>query len=238
MSRTGRTGAVNSAVEPPLGPAAGGRRFADRHDAGRRLAPLLGGLRELDPIVLGIPRGGVPVAAEVARALRAPLDVIVVRKIGAPMNPEYGIGALAEGGVQVVSDRAVRELAIEPHELRALVARAEGELARRLARYRGDRAPLAVDGRTAILVDDGLATGHTARAAARSLRGRGAIRAILAVPVAAPRSARELREDVDDIVCVEMPRDLWAIGFWYDDFRPTTDEEVAAALNELASPPR
>jgi putative phosphoribosyl transferase len=233
-----RTGAVNSAVEPPLDLPDGSRRFADRRDAGRRLARLLGGLRELDPIVLGIPRGGVPVAAEVARALQAPLDVIVVRKIGAPMNPEYGIGALAEGGVQVVSARAVRALGIEPQELQSMVSRAEGELAQRLVRYRGERVPLPAEGRTAILVDDGLATGHTAQAAARSLRGRGATQVVLAVPVAAPRSVRELRADVDDVVCVEMPRDLWAIGFWYEDFSPTSDEEVAAALNELAAPPR
>jgi putative phosphoribosyl transferase len=229
-----RTGAGDPAVEPPLDPPDGGRRFADRRDAGRRLARRLEGLRALEPIVLGVPRGGVPVAAEVARALEAPLDVIVVRKVGAPLNPEYGIGALAEGGVRVLSDRAVRGLAIEPHELHARVARAAEELAQRLTRYRGDRAPLPVHGRTAILVDDGLATGHTARAAALSLRRRGATRVILAVPVAARRSAAELREDVDDVACVELPRDLWAIGLWYDDFRPTSDEEVAAALTEPA----
>ncbi len=232
-----RIGAVDSAVPPPLERSDGGRRFADRRDAGRRLAGLLEGLRERDPIVLGIPRGGMPVAAEVARALRAPLDAIVVRKIGAPTNPEYGIGALAEDGVEVVGASAVRALAIQPHELQTLVARADEELAQRLARYRGGRAPLPVAGRTAILVDDGLATGHTARAAARSLRRRGASRVILAVPVAAPRSVQELRQDVDDVVCVELPRDLWAIGFWYEDFRPTSDEEVAAALTEPAPPP-
>jgi putative phosphoribosyl transferase len=208
----------------------GARRFRDRRDAGRRLAAALVRYRGEQPIVLGIPRGGVPVAAEVALALDAPLDVVVVRKVGAPGNPEYGIGALAESGVAVVGERAVAALRIGPHELRELLARAEDELARRIARYRGPRAPLPVAGRVAILVDDGLATGHTARAAARSLRHRGAARVILAVPVAAPTSVAELRADVDELVCVETPQQLWAIGFWYEDFSPTADAEVAAAV--------
>jgi putative phosphoribosyl transferase len=222
----------------PVGHSPGdGPRFSDRHDAGRHLARLLEHLRPGCPIVLGIARGGVPVAAEVARSLGAPLDVVVVRKIGAPLNPEYGIGALAEGGVRVISDRAVEALGIEAGQLQALLARAEEELVERLARYRGDRAPLSVDGRVAILVDDGLATGHTAQVAARSLRRRGAMHVILAVPVAAPSSVASLGEDVDEVVCVKTPPDLWAIGLWYDDFRPTTDAEVAALLGELAAAP-
>ncbi len=218
------------------------RRFADRHDAGRRLAGLLEPLRADRPVVCGIPRGGVPVAAEVARALGAPLDLVVVRKIGAPMNPEYGIGALAEGGVGVVDRGAVRALGIGPERLQKLIWRAERELAERLARYRvpfpaslPERPPLPVVGRTTIVVDDGLATGHTAQAAARSLRGRGAARVILAVPVAAPSSVAELAEEVDEVVCVEEPPNLVAIGFWYEDFAPTPDREVGALLDEAAA---
>jgi putative phosphoribosyl transferase len=244
----------------------GDRRFADRHDAGRRLAHQLESLRPERPAVFGIPRGGVPVAAEVASALEAPLDVVVVRKIGAPANPEFGIGAVAEGGVGVIGEEAVRALGIGPDELQQRILRAEKELGERLARYRGPARPVRhsppahpstpasptlpagsthpergllpahpsfpVKGRTAIVVDDGLATGHTARAAARSLRERGAARVILAVPVAAPRSVAELGEDVDDVVCVEAPLSLWAIGLWYEDFAPTSDEEVTALLDE------
>jgi putative phosphoribosyl transferase len=218
------------------------RRFADRHDAGRRLAGLLEPWRAERPVVCGIPRGGVPVAAEVARALGAPLDVVVVRKIGAPLNPEYGIGALAEGEVGVLDREAIRALGVGPEQLQKLIWRAERELAERLARYRTplpaslpQRPPLRVAGRTAIVVDDGLATGHTAQAAARSLRGRGAARVILAVPVAAPSSVAELEEEeVDEVVCVEEPPNLGAIGFWYEDFAPTPDREVAALLDEAA----
>jgi len=224
------TGAVNSIVELPFGPGARDIRFADRHDAGRRLAKLLAGFRSADPVVVGIPRGGMPVAAEVARALEAPLDLVVVRKVGAPGNPEYAIGALAEDDVSVIDDEAVHSLRLGAGELREAVEQARRELAERLARYRGSRGRLALAGRTVVLVDDGLATGHTARAAARSLRERGARRIILAVPVAAPGSARALRSWVDDMVCVEMPADLWAIGLWYEDFSPTSDEEVAALL--------
>jgi putative phosphoribosyl transferase len=232
----------------------GDRRFADRHDAGRRLAQLLEPLRPRHPVVCGIPRGGVPVAAEVASALGAPLDVVVVRKIGAPMNPELGIGAVAEGGVEVIGEQTVRALGIGPGELGRRIARAGEELAERVARYRSPAAPatggrspagrspagprpglpahppLPVAGRTAIVVDDGLATGHTAQAAARSLRARGAARVVLAVPVAAPSSVAKLGEEVDEVVCVELPSSLWAIGVWYEDFAPTSDAEVTALL--------
>jgi putative phosphoribosyl transferase len=184
----------------------------------------------------------VPVAAEVASALGAPLDVVVVRKIGAPLNPEYGIGALAEGGVGVLDREAVRALGVGPVQLQKLIWRAERELAERLARYRAPlaaslpgRPPLPVAGHTAIVVDDGLATGHTAQAAARSLRGRGAARVILAVPVAAPSSVAELAEEVDEVVCVEEPPNLVAIGIWYADFAPTPDREVLVLLDEAAA---
>jgi predicted phosphoribosyltransferase len=207
-------------------------RFRDRRDAGRRLAVPLERLRDERPVVVGIPRGGVPVAAEVARALGAPLDVTVVRKIGAPQNPEYAIGALAEGGVCVLSDEAVRAARMSDRELDALAAHIEDELLRRLSRYRGARAPAALHGQTAILVDDGLATGRSALAAVQSLRKRGASRVILAVPVAALESAQVLRRSANEVVCIYEPADLWAVGCWYEDFRPTSDDEVTVALAE------
>jgi predicted phosphoribosyltransferase/dienelactone hydrolase len=214
----------------PLGVGDDPVRFADRRDAGRRLAALLGDFSREDPIVAGVPRGGIPVAAEVARALGAPLDVVVVRKIGAPANPEYAIGAVAEGGVSVISREVVRALGLSAAELEAVVGRAQDELTERLARYSSIHRRVAVAGRTVLLVDDGLATGRSAQAAARSLRERGAARVVLAVPVAAPQSAHEARSWADELVSVEMPGDLWAIGVWYEDFSPTSDEEVAALL--------
>ncbi len=225
-----RTGAVNSIVELPFGPGDGDVRFVDRRDAGRRLAALLGDLRHEHPVVVGIPRGGVPVAAEVARALQAPLDLVLVRKIGAPGNPEYGIGALAEDDVLVIDEEAVRQLRLSPAELDAVVNRARRELAERSASRYARRPRLGVAGRAVLLVDDGLATGHSAQAAARSLRARGAARVILAVPVAAPASALQARRWADGVVCAQTPADLWAIGLWYEDFSPTSEEEVAALL--------
>jgi predicted phosphoribosyltransferase/dienelactone hydrolase len=221
-------------TRPALGLRDDAVRFADRHDAGRRLAALLGDFRREEPVVVGVPRGGIPVAAEVAGELGAPLDVIVVRKIGAPANPEYAIGAVAEGEVSVISREVVRALGLGPAELEAVVGRAQDELAERLARYNSIHRRVPVGGRTVLLVDDGLATGRSAQAAARSLRERGADRVVLAVPVAAPESAREARSWVDELVSVEMPGDLWAIGLWYEDFSPTSDEEVAALLGESA----
>ena len=227
------TGAITSLEDPPVY-VPEEVRFRDRHDAGRRLAALLGDLREEHPLVVGIPRGGVPVAAEVASALGAPLDVAVVRKIGAPRNPEFAIGALAEGGVHVLSQRVVRALRLSDVELERLIARVALELEERLRRYRGGREPVDLTGRTAILVDDGLATGSSALAAVRSLRKRGAARVVLAVPVGAPESLAAMRAEADDVVCVEAPADLWAVGYWYEDFSPTSDEEVAALLAEHA----
>ena len=227
-----RTGAVNSLREQPFGRPHDHLRFTDRHDAGRRLAAMLERFHDEHPVVLGIPRGGVPVAAEVARALSAPLDVVVVRKVGAPHNPEFAIGALAERGAGIVDERTVEGLGIGAGELRAMLARAQDELDARIERYRGRRAALPLEGRTVILIDDGLATGHSAQAAAQSVRQRGAAHIILAVPVAAPLSVRELLDYVDDVVTVQTPADMWAIGLWYDDFRPTSDEEVRALLEE------
>jgi putative phosphoribosyl transferase len=194
------------------------------------LAALLERYRAEEPLVVGIPRGGVPVAAEVARALGAPLDVIVARKLGAPINPEYGIGAIAEGGAQVIGEQALARLHVAPDELARLLARTEGEMAELVEHLRDGRPPLPAHGRTVILVDDGLATGRTAHAAALSLRRRGASRVILAVPVAAAGSAAELRASVDEVVCEQMPEDLLAIGFWYEDFSPTSEAEVSSLL--------
>jgi putative phosphoribosyl transferase len=230
------TGAVNS-LKDPHALTSGAVRFKDRHHAGRRLAALLERLGRERPVVVGIPRGGVPVAAEVARTLGAPLDVTVVRKIGAPQNPEFAIGALAEGGVHVLSEGTVRALGLSDAALKALIARSEDELLERLVRYRGAREPAPLGGHTAILVDDGLATGRSAIAAVQSLRERGAVRVILAVPVAAFQSAHKLRQYADDVVCVEEPDDLWSVGCWYEDFRPTTDEEVARLLVQYGEPP-
>jgi putative phosphoribosyl transferase len=204
--------------------------FHDRPDAGRRLAELLARFRDERPVVVGIARGGVPIAAEVARALDAPLDVVLVRKVGAPRSPEFAIGALAEGGVLVLSESLVHALGISEAELRALLTDAERELAERLRRCRAAEEPIELAGRTAIVVDDGLATGRSARAAVRSLYRRGAARVILAVPVAAPESLRALSREADQVVCVETPADLGAVGYWYEDFRPTPDEEVTRLL--------
>lgn len=229
-----RTGAVTSLEDPPL-LTPDGVVFEDRREAGRRLAEQLEPFRDEQPVVVGIPRGGVPVAAEVARALGAPLDVAVVRKIGAPQNPEFAIGALAEGGVHVLSREVVRSTGLSDAGLRALIEGVQRELDERIARYRGAREPVEIAGRTVILVDDGLATGRSALAAVISLRKRGARRVILAVPVAAPTSVEALRAEADDVVCVEMPADMWAVGLWYEDFSPTSDEEVTALLAENAA---
>jgi len=229
------TGAVNGVAHELFVVPGEDLRFADRHDAGRRLAAALKRFRDQHPVVVAIPRGGVPVAAEIARELDAPLDLIMVRKIGAPWQPEYAIGALAEGGVRVLAQRELETLGLAAAEVQALIARAEQELSERSERYRGNRRPIDVTGRTVLLVDDGLATGRTAMAAASALRGRGAAHVVLAIPVAAAQSMRELTASVDEVVALRTPEDLLAVGLWYRDFSPTTDEEVTALLKRSAA---
>jgi putative phosphoribosyl transferase len=212
--------------------------FLDRRDAGRRLAAALVGLRGTDPIVLALPRGGVPVAYEVAVALGAPLDVVVVRKLGAPHEPELAIGALVDGDhpEQVLNDDVIRDAAVSPEQVARETAHQLTEIHRRQALYRGGRAPLSVAGRTAIVVDDGLATGASMRAALRGVRRAGATRVVLAVPVAPPDTIAILRPEVDDVVCLSTPTAFDAVGQFYDDFRQTTDAEVIDLLARAAAP--
>jgi putative phosphoribosyl transferase len=206
------------------------RRFADRRAAGRELAHRLSAFAIEEPVVLGLARGGVPVAYEVAQALGAPLDVLVVRKIGAPANPEYGIGAIAEGDVRFLNQMASRKLQISVEELETAVAHARTEIDARVHRYRGGRPPIEVRGRTAIVVDDGLATGATARAALRAVRAHEPRRLVLAVPVGAPETVEALGKDADEVVCVLEPELMWAVGLWYEHFEPTSDAEIAELL--------
>ena len=206
-------------------------RFRDRSDAGRQLAQRLSYLDLPDPLVLGLPRGGIPVAAEVARVLGAALDVFVARKIGAPGHEEFGIGAVAEGSEELVLTDFAVLLGLDHAELRALADRERVEVERRVRFYRGERELPDIKGRDIVLVDDGLATGVTAEAALRSLRRRGPGRLILAAPVCAPDSAARLRPFADDVVCVTEPPVLVAVGRWYDDFRQTTDAEVLQHLS-------
>ena len=205
--------------------------FVDRAAAGRRLAERLARYRDEDPIVLALPRGGVPVGAEVARSLGAPLDVFVSRKLGAPGQPELGIGAVAQGGTRILNKDIVEQIGIPQEYLEEVTRRELVEVDRRLRLLRGERPEPEIRDRTAILVDDGLATGVTARAAARALRERGPRRLVLAVPVCPPRTARLLAPEVDDLVCLHMPQDFYAVGLWYRDFEQTTDDEVVELLH-------
>jgi len=206
-------------------------RFRDRHDAGRLLAAKLGTYANRpDVIVLALPRGGVPVAAEVARALGAPLDVFLVRKLGIPGHEELAMGAIATGGVRVLNDDVVRALHIPDRVIDAVAEQEARELARRERLYRGGRPPLDVRGRTVILVDDGLATGATMLAAVQALRQQRPARMVVAVPIAPPETCEELRAEVDDVICAVTPEPFHAVGLWYEDFSQTTDEEVRDLL--------
>jgi predicted phosphoribosyltransferase len=205
-------------------------RFADRREAGRRLAERLLPLADEVPVVVGLPRGGVPVAEEIAAALGAPLEILAVRKLGAPHNPEYGIGAIAEDGTRVFDAEALAVLGIDNAALESIVARETAELCRRVAAYRGERATLPLGGRTVIVVDDGVATGVTDAAALRAIRHRHPRRLILAVPVCAPDSLARLRGEADEVVCLVAPPLLYGVGQWYRDFSQVSDHEVISAL--------
>lgn len=204
-------------------------RFADRRDAGRQLAAVVRALAPVDAVVLGLPRGGVPVADDVARAIGAPLDVLVVRKLGLPGRPEVAMGAIGEEGARVVHDDVVGLGRVTPAEFAAVERRERAELEARVRRLRGDRPPLPLAGRTALVVDDGVATGATARVACRVARARGAARIVLAVPVGSPRALGSIPE-ADEVVCVEAPPGFMAVGMQYLDFRQAGDDEVAEIL--------
>ena len=210
--------------------------FIDRADAGRRLATRLGHLRGEPVVVLGLPRGGVPVAAEVARALGAPLDVIVVRKLGVPFQPELGMGAVGEDGVQVINHEVVRAARVRVDELAVVRAREQARVDARAARYRAVRTREPLAGRTAVVVDDGIATGSTARAACQIARAHGATRVVLAVPVAPRGWEARIAGAADELVCVDTPPDFFAIGQFYGDFSQTTDDEVITCLQRAAAP--
>ncbi len=206
------------------------RVFADRLDAGRQLSAALSGLGDEDPVVLGLPRGGVPVAAVVARSLGAPLDVVVVRKLRVTGAPELAMGALGEGGVRVLNLPVLRAYGVSEADLAQAESEERAELEGRVRRLRGGRPPIALTGRTAIVVDDGVATGATARAACAVVRALGARRVVLAVPVASPRALAALEEVADRVVCVTSPAWLSAVGEAYRDFAPVTEEEVVSLL--------
>jgi predicted phosphoribosyltransferase len=211
-------------------------RYRNRTDAGRRLAGLMMDYAgRPDVIVLALPRGGVPVAFEVARALEAPLDVFIVRKLGLPDHEELAMGAVATGGVRILDERTVRAFGVSEAEIAEVTAIERRELERRERRYRGDRPPPDVNGRTAILIDDGLATGSTMLAAVTALRQEDAARVVVGVPIAPQDTCDSFRDHVDDIVCAMTPEPFHAVGLWYDDFTQTTDDEVHELLERSAA---
>jgi putative phosphoribosyl transferase len=205
--------------------------FRDRDDAGVQLAELLDHLASREPVVLGLPRGGVPVAAHVAARLRAPLDILVVRKLGVPSHPELAMGAIGEEGARVLEPTVLRHAGITTKQLAAVEATERAEIQRRATRYRDGRAPVPLEGRVVVIVDDGIATGSTARAAIQIARDRGAERVVLAVPVAAAETADELAQLVDELVCVTTPPHFVAVGQFYGNFAQVSDDEVASLLS-------
>jgi putative phosphoribosyl transferase len=211
--------------------------FADRRAAGRQLAQALIHHAGTNALVLGLPRGGVPVADEVARVLGATLDVWVVRKLGAPYRPELGMGAIAEGPAVVLDRSIVRALGVSRAEIFEVARREMTEVRHRIERFRKARAAPELQGRTVILVDDGIATGGTTRAAIRAIKKRRPARLVLAVPVASPDVVVSLGREVDEIVCLYQPEPMYAIGVWYEDFRQVPDEEVARILARATNPP-
>jgi putative phosphoribosyl transferase len=211
--------------------------FADRADAGRRLAELVSDLGRQDVVVLGLPRGGVVVAAEIARALGAPLDVIVVRKLGVPIQPELAMGAIGEDGVRIVAQDVVRRAGVTAEQLASVEKRARAELERQAGLFRRERPRLPLVGRTALLVDDGIATGSSAAAACQVARAHGASRVVLAVPVGSPDAVATLSRMADEVRCLYTPGWLGAIGQFYGNFSQVSDEQVVDLLRELSSPP-
>lgn len=209
--------------------------FRDRIDAGTQLAARLGHLRGPDTVVVGLPRGGVPVAAEVARELAAPLDVILVRKLGVPFQPELGMGAIGEDDVRVINDDIVSMAGVDDRDLAGIEARERTELERRAELYRRGRARVALGGRTVVVVDDGVATGSTAKAACQVARAEGAGRVVLAVPVAPTDWTRRLMGEADEFVAVDTPRDFSGVGQFYRDFTQTRDEEVTTLLDRASA---
>jgi predicted phosphoribosyltransferase len=213
--------------------------FRNRADAGRRLAAALAGYKNERPVVLALPRGGVPVAAEIAAALNAPLDLVLVRKLGVPVQPELAMGAVVDGSAPIIvrNEDVIRLTGVTEEEVQAVCAEELAEIERRRQRYLGTRARVDPAGRVVIVVDDGIATGATTRAALRALRLRGPKRLILAVPVAPTETLAAMREETDEVVCLEDYTDFGAIGFFYADFRQTSDSEVIATLARFPPPP-
>ncbi len=210
-------------------------RFRDRSDAGRQLADKLAAYADRPDVqVLGLPRGGIPVAFEVARLLHAPLDVFLVRKLGLPGHEELAMGAIATGGVRVLNEDVVRTLDIPEDVIDAVAAEEQQELERRERAYRDDHPAPALQGRTVILIDDGLATGSTMRAAVAALRQQRPARIVVAVPVAVPEICAEFEAEADETICFQTPEPFYAVGLWYDDFTQTTDEEVRKLLQTAA----
>ncbi|HYA54305.1 MAG TPA: phosphoribosyltransferase [Thermoplasmata archaeon] len=214
-----------TAPEGPLDP------LPDRRSAGERLAARLEVYRDRDPVVLALPRGGVPVGFEIARRLRAPLDVLIVRKVGAPGNPEYGLGAVVEGGSRFLDEPRVRAMGLTVRDLLPTIARELAEVDRRAHAYRANRPPVDVRGRTVILVDDGVATGGTVIAALRAVRAREPLRRVLALGVAPPDTVDALRSEVDDLVVLLTPSVFFAVGEWYHQFSQVSDAEVEQLLD-------
>ncbi|TMD92043.1 MAG: phosphoribosyltransferase [Chloroflexi bacterium] len=212
--------------------AAPARPFHDRFEAGRMLASLLTAYANWpDAIVLGLPRGGVAVAYEVARALHLPLDVFIVRKLGVPGQDELAMGPIASGGVRVLNHAVINALGLGQAEIDQVIRREEQELRRREQQFRGERPPLQLKGKTVIVVDDGLATGATMWAAVAAIRQRGPAKIVMAVPVAAPAECEAFRQIADEVVCAVTAEPLHAVGLWYEDFPQLTDEEVRALLS-------
>jgi putative phosphoribosyl transferase len=225
-------------MEFPLVSLPGAKRvriFEDRREAGRLLARALEEHRARRPVVVGLPRGGVPVAFEVARHLQAPLDVFVVRKLGVPFQPELAMGAIASGGVLVRNEELLRMLEDGEQALATVERQERRNLEARERLYRGSRAPVVISGREVIVVDDGLATGSTMKAAVKALKAAGAARVVVAVPVGPPDTCRELEQLADEVVCLESPRGFSAVGQWYSDFGQTSDDEVQQLLEDAGA---